>query len=443
MPVLSVAGAVDLLPLAAIDSQSYPCLLETPGPDGWDILFACPQSVRCYPADAGATFLEDLEDLTRGPAVAADGEAALPFRGGWFLYLGYELLHSIEPSVIRPAQAGDFPLAALMRIPAAILVERPAGRTHFLVEPGHEDLLPKLQSDLAAARFIPAPVQVTGLDEEPPQRFLAGVERILDYIRAGDVFQVNLARRWQATWPGGDAASLYAALRKANPAPFGGLMRLGTHAVVSSSPERLVRVSGRRIETRPIAGTHPRSADAAEDAQLKARLVAHPKERAEHIMLVDLERNDLGRLCRPGSVRVDELMAVETYAHVHHIESVVSGELRAGISAADIVRALFPGGTITGCPKVRTLQLIAELESSPRQAYTGSFGYLNHDGSLDLNILIRSFMLEGEQLGFKAGAGIVADSDPLRELQETRAKAKGLLRALGTDPDCLQRPQGV
>jgi anthranilate synthase component 1 len=186
------------------------------------------------------------------------------------------------------------------------------------------------------------------------------------------------------------------------------------------------------IETRPIAGTHPRAASAQEDARLREALISSAKERAEHIMLVDLERNDLGRVCLPGSVRVDELMALASYTHVHHIESGVSGRLRPGTTPGQVLRALFPGGTITGCPKVRTMQIIAELEPSPRGAYTGSMGYLNHDGGMDLNILIRTFMIQGNQLSFKAGAGIVADSDPERELAETRAKAKGLLKALGT-----------
>jgi anthranilate synthase component 1 len=160
-------------------------------------------------------------------------------------------------------------------------------------------------------------------------------------------------------------------------------------------------------------------------------LLAHPKERAEHIMLVDLERNDLGRICQPGSIKVEEMMGVHTYAYVHHIESSITGRLQDGVTPAQILRALFPGGTITGCPKVRTMQIIRELEQTPRLAYTGSMGYLNLDGDMDLNILIRSFMLSGNQLNLRAGAGIVADSDPERELNETRAKAKGLLKALG------------
>jgi anthranilate synthase component 1 len=291
-----------------------------------------------------------------------------------------------------------------------------------------------LAEKLAACRkCTPALPQVASISEDEPAAFLQGAERALIYIREGDVFQVNLSRGWdvQLAEPL-SPAELFASLRVRNPAPFSTLLDLGVHgAVVSSSPERLVKVSGDQVETRPIAGTHPRSTDPIEDAELKNRLLATPKERAEHIMLVDLERNDLGRICQPGTVKVDELMAVATYAFVHHIESNVRGTLTSGQTPADILRALFPGGTITGCPKVRCMQIIRELEDRPRYAYTGSLGYINLDGSMDLNILIRTFLQKQDHLYFRAGAGIVIDSDPERELQETRHKARGLLRALG------------
>jgi anthranilate synthase component 1 len=202
-------------------------------------------------------------------------------------------------------------------------------------------------------------------------------------------------------------------------------------AVISSSPERLVQVTGRAIVTRPIAGTYPRGASSDEDERLGRELLQHPKERAEHVMLIDLERNDLGRICQTGSVRVDEFMGRETYRHVHHIVSGVRGTLRADVTPAQVIRAVFPGGTITGCPKLRCMELIAELEQAPRGAYTGSMGYLNRDGSLDLNILIRTLVQDGTNIHLRAGAGIVADSQPERELAETRAKARGLLAALG------------
>jgi anthranilate synthase component 1 len=185
------------------------------------------------------------------------------------------------------------------------------------------------------------------------------------------------------------------------------------------------------ISTRPIAGTRRRGDSAADDEDLSSELFAHPKERAEHIMLIDLERNDLGRVCKAGTVDVDEMMVLESYAHVHHIVSNVRGDLRDEVTPGEAIAAVFPGGTITGCPKVRCMQIIDELEAAPRGAYTGSFGYLNRDGSMDLNILIRTMVKQGNQIRFRAGAGIVADSEPQAELDEARAKAEGMLRALG------------
>jgi anthranilate synthase component I len=230
------------------------------------------------------------------------------------------------------------------------------------------------------------------------------------------------------------AAALYRRLCAANPAPFAALAQWQGIAILSSSPERLVRVEGREVETRPIAGTRPRSRTPGGDRAEMAELAAHPKERAEHVMLIDLERNDLGRVCEAGTVRVDELMSIESYTHVHHIVSNVSGILRSGVTPLGAVRAVFPGGTITGCPKFRCMQIIAELEGQGRGAYTGSLGYLTRDGRLDLNILIRTMTVAGGRVDFRAGAGIVADSDPERELEETRAKARGLLAALGGEP---------
>jgi anthranilate synthase component 1 len=356
----------------------------------------------------------------------------LPFSGGWLCAFAYELGGLFEPSAGRATDA-DFPLAWLARIPAAILFERERGRCVLVAESGQHALIDAMACDLAQALpAIPALPELVALKEDDPAAFLAGVARIQDYIRAGDVFQVNLSRGWRAEFAAPvAAASLFARLMQKNPAPFSALLQMDEWAIVSSSPERLVRLdrSG-RLETRPIAGTHPRSEDAAEDAALRARLQAHPKERAEHVMLVDLERNDLGRVCEPGSVKVGALMETTSYRHVHHIESTVCGQLREGMRVYDALRAVFPGGTITGCPKVRTMQIIHELEQTPRRSYTGSVGYINRDGSFDFNILIRSFLLRGNELSFRAGAGIVADSVAARELDETRAKARGLLRAL-------------
>jgi anthranilate synthase component 1 len=267
--------------------------------------------------------------------------------------------------------------------------------------------------------------------EEDDARFLRAVSRAKDYIAAGDIYQANLSRGWTTQFAEEqEAADLYAALGTANPAPFAGLVRWRDAAIISSSPERLLRVRDGIASTRPIAGTRPRATDRDDDDRLSNELFANPKERAEHIMLIDLERNDLGRVCEAGTVEVDEMMALESYTHVHHIVSNVKGCLKAGTAPGEAIRAVFPGGTITGCPKVRCMEIINELEGVARGAYTGSFGYLNRDGSLDLNILIRTMVLQGRTVQLRAGAGIVADSEPSAELAETRAKAEGMLRSL-------------
>jgi len=297
-----------------------------------------------------------------------------------------------------------------------------------------EALVADLRVDLLAQRPPPVdrPIEPEELDEEPPERYLAGVEATLAAIGRGDVYQANLSRRWRARLkPGVDATDIYRRLRRANPAPFAGVAHLPGFSVLSSSPERLLRVENGSASTRPIAGTRPRGQTQTSDESLRSELRLNEKEQAEHVMLVDLERNDLGRVCRAGTVRVDEYMTIESYTHVHHIVSNVRGELRDDVTPGQAIAAVFPGGTITGCPKIRCIQLLAELEHEPREAYTGSMGYLRLDGDLDLNILIRTITVAGDRLEFRTGAGIVADSQPEAELAETRAKARGLLRALG------------
>jgi anthranilate synthase component 1 len=422
----------DLIGLQASNPQRYPGLFLSSGDSGWDVLFAFPQDLTRFDAADGLARLQAHPAMQRRIESAGD-VSTLPFRGGWLCACAYELGGLFEPSAGATEDDAGFPVAWLLRIPAAILFDRASGRCLLLAEAGQSGLFELMQDDLAAGTpplaTVPA---LRTLQEDDPAAFLAGVARIQDYIHAGDVFQVNLSRGWRGEFAAPVcAAALLARLMRKNPAPFSALLQMDDWAIVSSSPERLVRLGHDGVlETRPIAGTHPRSEDAAEDAALRARLEAHPKERAEHVMLVDLERNDLGRVCEPGSVEVAALMEITSYRHVHHIESTVRGRLRNGVSVFDVLRAVFPGGTITGCPKVRTMQIIRELEQTPRRSYTGSVGYINCDGSFDFNILIRSFLLRGDTVDFRAGAGIVADSVATRELEETRAKARGLLRAL-------------
>ncbi|MBB1061124.1 aminodeoxychorismate synthase component I [Marilutibacter spongiae] len=442
-----LAVPLDLLSLHRIDPDRYPMLLESSAhgtaQGRWDMLLAtrgegirvdATGRVRDHAGrDLGGDFLRALDRVWSLQRTPRD-EPRWPFRGGWALLLAYELAGQVEPVLALPAAADALPVAMALRCPAAVLRDHVSGECVIVAEPGHEDLLESLHADCQqAARMAPLPSWQAPVDieEEAPGRYLDGVARVLDYLHAGDVFQVNLSRGWHARFEDRlDPAALFQRLREHNPAPFAGIFATGRGAVVSASPERLVSVRGDTVETRPIAGTRPRI-DGDDDVERIRELVGHPKERAEHVMLIDLERNDLGRVCTPGSVEVDELMTVESYAHVHHIVSNVRGRLRESATPGEVIRATFPGGTITGCPKVRCMQIIAELEGVGRGAYTGAMGWLNRDGDLDLNILIRSAEAVDTGLRFRTGAGIVADSDPVRELDETRAKARGMMRALG------------
>jgi para-aminobenzoate synthetase component 1 len=262
--------------------------------------------------------------------------------------------------------------------------------------------------------------------------FYYGVNRIKEYIAQGDTFQVNFSQRIELSFKG-EPVELYGRLREINPSPFSFYLDFGYFKAVSCSPERLLRKEGRLVETRPIAGTRPRGKSREEDLALERELFLSEKERAEHVMLVDLERNDLGKVCVYGSVEVDELMVPERYSHVVHIVSNVRGILREGLDGIDALVALFPGGTITGAPKIRTMEIIAELEPTRRALYTGSVGYLAFNGSADFNIVIRTLLLK-EDLGYlQVGAGIVWDSVPQKEYQETIHKARALLTSLGVE----------
>ena len=442
--ILSVADApARMQALHASEPARYPVLLDSAASGGalgrFSILMAAPgerlvlgRDGRLEGPGTGARFCARLNDwwrAQRGPAPPAPW----PFAGGWFLYLGYELAGEVEPTLRLPESPLPI-VACAWRMRAALLHDHSTGRSVILAEPDAAAQVRELAEDFERARDTRtqgARPALGPISEEDPQTYLAACRRALEHIAAGDVYQANLARRWRVPLaPGLVPSVLYGRLRAANPGAFAGSAAMPGFWVLSSSPERLVRVRGRQVDTRPIAGTRPRGQHA--DAAAIAELTGSAKEQAEHVMLIDLERNDLGRLCEAGSVQVDEFMVVESYAHVHHIVSNVSGRLRADVEPGDVIRALFPGGTITGCPKVRCMQLIGDLEAVGRGAYTGAMGYLAPDGSLDLNILIRTMTVQDGEIELRAGAGIVADSMPARELEETRAKARGLLRALGS-----------
>jgi anthranilate synthase component 1 len=295
-----------------------------------------------------------------------------------------------------------------------------------------QDTLDALERDLErrAPPARPAPAAIPReTDGGDPAFFLAGVRRAKRHIERGDVFQVVLSRR-RTFESAADPFDVYRALRMVNPSPYMYFLKDGGAAVAGASPEMLVRVEGGRVETRPLAGTRPRGADGDEDRRLEEELRGDVKERAEHLMLVDLGRNDLGRVCRFGSVRVPELMAVERYSHVMHLVSAVTGALAPGRDALDALVAAFPAGTLSGAPKIRAMELIDELEPARRGLYGGALGYLDLRGNLDFCIAIRTIVMQDGRATVQAGAGIVADSDPEAELAETEAKAGAMRAAL-------------
>ncbi|MGQ0622782.1 MAG: aminodeoxychorismate synthase component I [Panacagrimonas sp.] len=430
-----IPGFLDLFEIHRRDPAVFPFLLQSVAGHAqsgrFDILFGFPGE-RLSGAEGFAAFSRAVSD-----AGELAPSAQLPFCGGWFVLMGYEAATFIEPRLRLPPSPFGAPDFAAVRCTAAIIHDRERDLLTLVTEGDPEQLRYLRQVVLDAGHAVPLPRRsdrVEDLVEDDPERFLDGVRRILAYLHAGDAFQVNLSRAWRADLKQGVGyGELFQALRKANPAPFAGLALIDGVAILSSSPERLVELDADRVQTRPIAGTRPRGAG-LDDAHMQSQLIGNLKERAEHLMLLDLERNDLGRVCRPGSIEVNELMKLETYAHVHHIVSNVRGRLRPGIGPGEVLRAVFPGGTITGCPKLRAMEIIAELEGEGRGPYTGAMGYVSRCGRMDTSILIRSLVVERGRVTLRAGAGIVADSKPEAELAETRAKAHGLLLALGAVP---------
>jgi len=445
---LAVPGEV-LKRLAARSPERYPVLLHSAaaGPLGRSsILAAAPRGALWLDhagrlgsdgAPLGRGFLDSLEQWWRAEHLPAD-PGDVPFAGGWMLFLGYEVAGEVEPRLLLPPPPAIPWHAFALRIPCALVHELDTGRVYAVGEPGSAAELERIAAEAAQAATAPSseglsPVIAEAIHEEDPEMHLRRVIRAKEYIRAGDIYQANLSRPWSVELASDVSPwAIYERLCAANPAPFAAFVQWRGLSILSSSPERLVRLADGFVETRPIAGTRPRSRRAGGDEVEMAELAAHPKERAEHVMLIDLERNDLGRVCEAGTVRVDELMTIESYAHVHHIVSNVSGRLRRDVSPVGLLRAVFPGGTITGCPKVRCMEIIAELEGEGRGAYTGSLGFLGRDGSMDMNILIRTMTVSGRRVDLRAGGGIVADSIPERELEETRAKARGLLAAFAS-----------
>ncbi len=369
-------------------------------------------------------------------------EGLPPFAGGAVGLFGYDLVRSAEPSVgdPNPDDVG-VPDMALMVSDLMLAFDHLRHEVTVLANVVAGDDLDRAYADAAKAiaevrDLLAEPVPLGRPNRaEPPELesnigsegFAAAVEQAKEYIRAGDIYQVVPSQRWSGHAPV-EAFSIYRGLRTVNPSPYMYFLDFEDFQIAGASPESLVKVTGRRVEQRPIAGTRPRGATVQEDLDLAESLLADEKERAEHVMLVDLGRNDLGRVCEYGSVEVDELMQVETYSHVLHIVSQVSGTLRSEVSAMDALEASLPAGTLSGAPKIRAMQIIDELEPVKRGPYGGAVGYLSYTGDLDTCIYIRSALVKDGRLHVQAGAGIVADSDAGYEVAETEAKA-GAVRA--------------
>jgi anthranilate synthase component 1 len=366
-----------------------------------------------------------------------------PFSGGAVGLFGYDLVRWAEPTVGRRENDLGVPDLALMVSDVLLAFDHLRRELTILANVFAADDFERAYNDAVTAiadvrERLTAPVPTTRREpRDPPEwasnvgndGYARGVDVAKDYIRAGDIYQVVPSQRWSADCPV-EAFSIYRGLRAVNPSPYMYFLDFEDFQIAGASPEVLVTVSGRKVLQRPIAGTRPRGTTLEEDNKLAESLLADEKERAEHVMLVDLARNDLGRVSEYGSVQVDELMAIESYSHVMHIVSEVSGRLREGVDAMDALRASLPAGTLSGAPKIRAMQIIDELEPDGRGPYGGAVGYLSYSGDLDTCIYIRSALVKDGRVHVQAGAGLVADSDPQYEVDETEAKAAAVWRAI-------------
>jgi para-aminobenzoate synthetase component I len=386
-------------------------------------------------------------DCLRGLLASVESQAPtdlpahLPFTGGWLGWLGYELAWEIEQLPARQPDPLPFPIA-YWYAPQSLAILDHWEQLLYLSAPTAKELA-KLAGRLEAVETHDTPIEISApaIPNESDKlqnlhfftqaaQYQQSILQAQQYIQAGDIFQTNLSLRF-STQTDLDSWHIYQRLQQINPSPFASYWQTPWGAMMSCSPERLVQLQHHQATTRPIAGTRKRGQSPVQDLQLAEELLANDKEIAEHIMLVDLERNDLGRVCRWGSVNVDELLSIERYSHVMHLVSNVTGELDPQFDSIDLIQALFPGGTITGCPKVRCMEIIAELEPLPRNLFYGSCGYLDRRGHLDLNILIRTLLYHEGTVWGQVGAGIVADSHPQREWEESLQKAAAQITALG------------
>jgi len=408
-----------------------------------------------------------LKDLFSGYRVEPSPDLP-PFQGGAVGLISYDFVHYFEKLPVTTTDTLNIPDAHFMFFDTVIAIDHTLNTTYLISCPGARETLTGPENSISrwdeyydsACRKIQALYDLLQDKQSPgssgddgispahksekqsgqggiriehemgKEAYMDIVKRAKEYIRAGDIFQANLSQRVSAHIGSIDPWQVYRILSRINPAPFAAYLDMGDYYIASSSPERLVRVAGNRVDTRPIAGTRPRGRDAEDDRVMTADLLLNEKERAEHLMLIDLERNDLGKISDYSSVEVNELMITEEYSHVIHIVSNIRGTIASGRDCFDAVRATFPGGTITGVPKVRCMEIIDELEPVSRGPYTGSVGYIGFTGDMDLNIIIRTFVIKDSVAYVQAGAGIVADSDPEREYFETLKKAEALIKTL-------------
>jgi para-aminobenzoate synthetase component 1 len=369
-------------------------------------------------------------------------KSKFPFNGGAVGFFSYDLgryLERIPSSSEDDLQTPDYCLAFYDVIAA---FDHRENATYIisngLPAKGEQaiararDRMDELEIMLRAPKSRAAVTPANGIPEGhfTREEYMDAVQKVVDYIYAGDIFQANLSQRFSVAYKG-DPWALFCRLHTINPAPFAAYLNFGDFKVISASPERFLKVVGPTVETRPIKGTRPRGETPLQDQQLREELWNSEKDRAELMMIVDLERNDLGRVCKVGSVRVPELLRLEEYATVFHLVSTVVGELPGDKDFIDLLAAAFPGGSITGAPKIRAMEIIEELEPVRRGIYTGSIGYLGFDGRADLNIVIRTIIAKGDRLYYQVGGGITADSNPLAEYEETLHKARALMNALG------------
>jgi len=398
---------------------------------GGDVLYDGPCGPRRLSPGALSAF---ARAVAAEPRVEAGDVAVvgIPFVGGAIGYLGFELGREIERLPQTTLDDVGAPDLAMGWYDAALVWDALHGRGWLV---GRADAVAQLRARLGAPPMAPGALEAGLLRPNMPhEAYLAAVRRALAYVRAGDIYQVNFSQRFSAPLVG-DGLDAYLRLREASPAPFAAYLdtrgAFGGVEVISSSPERLLCLDGDTLETRPIKGTRPRGRTPEEDATLAAELQASTKDLAEHVMIVDLERNDLGRIADAGSVHVPEFAALESYRQVHHLTSTVRAHRRAGVTLEDTLRATFPGGSITGAPKVRAIEIIDELEPTVRGVYTGAIGYISAHGRMDLNIAIRTITLADGVAHLHVGGAIVHDSEPEQEYAETLHKARGMARALG------------